>query len=121
MSSDRIEGSIKNGVGHLQDGAGGLTGDLNLQAKGKLNETAGFVQNLVGQAKDQLADVLDTAKDRAAAPIGTVQSFLRTTYDRNEDRLDDVKALVVKNPFAAIGLAAVIGIVLGLFLKRPAR
>jgi uncharacterized protein YjbJ (UPF0337 family) len=121
MASDRIEGSIKTGVGRLQDGAGGLTGDLGLQTRGKLNETAGFVQDLVGQAKDRFADVAGSAKDRVAAPLGAVQSLVRTNLERNEDRLDEIKALVVKNPLAAVGIAAVVGIVLGLFLKRSDR
>jgi uncharacterized protein YjbJ (UPF0337 family) len=121
MLGDRIEGSIKNGVGHLQDGAGGLAGDLPLQAKGKLNEAAGFVQDLVGQAKGHLADAVDTAKDRSSGSIETVRALVQNSLTRNEDRYDEIKALVVKNPLAAVGVAAAVGILFGLFLKRSSR
>jgi uncharacterized protein YjbJ (UPF0337 family) len=121
MSSDRIEGSIKNGFGRVQDGLGGLTGDSGLQAKGKLNEAAGFVQDVFGQAKDHVSDILDTARDRSSDGAERVQKGVRSALDRTPIDYADIEKVVVENPLAALGVAAIAGIVVGLLLRRPSR
>ena len=52
MSDEQIYGATRNGLGHLQDAAGGLTGDDRLQARGKLNRAAGSLQSALGKVKD---------------------------------------------------------------------
>jgi uncharacterized protein YjbJ (UPF0337 family) len=106
MASDQVEGIIKNGVGHLQDGAGGLTGDHELQAKGKLNEVAGFVQDKIGDLKDQARDGFGQAQDQAG-------KFLT----RATSRYDDIEHMVSENPLIAVGIATVVGIGVGLALR----
>lgn len=106
MASDHVEGVIKNGLGHLQDGAGGLSGDHTLQAKGKLNEAAGFVQEKIGDLKHQASDIVGQAQDQSG-------KFLT----RANARYDDVEHLVSENPLIAVGIAAVVGIGVGLALR----
>ena len=118
MSMDRIEGAVKTGVGRLQDGAGGLTGDTELQTRGKLNQAAGFVQDLVGQAKDHVSDLVDAAKHRSSDRGSLVQSRIRGALANPNLRYADVEKLVVQNPLAALGVAAFIGVGVGLLLKR---
>ena len=53
MTDDRIEGAMREGVGHVQDAVGGLTGDGRMQLEGKLNQAAGQVRNVyAGKARD---------------------------------------------------------------------
>ena len=99
MSEDRIEGAAKQGVGKLQDAAGGLVGSDKTQAKGKINEAAGSVQNTYGQIKDQAADVLDQARDQAGDVYEQVESYVR------------------EQPLAAIGVGVGVGVVLGMLLR----
>ncbi len=99
MSDDRIEGAAKQGVGRVQDAIGGLVGSDKTQAKGKMNEAAGSLQNTYGQVKDQAADVLDQAKDQAQDSYEQIESFIRD------------------QPFAAAAVAVGVGLILGMMLR----
>src|SRR4051794_27399498 len=57
MDDNRITGTAKNVGGNVQEAAGKLTGDTKLQAKGAVNQAAGDMEELYGQAKDAAADV----------------------------------------------------------------
>ena len=109
MPSDHVEGALKNGVGRVQDAAGGLVGDGDLQARGKLNEAAGFIQDKVGDLKDLTAEKFGRAQDQ-------VGGFLT----RATSRYGDAETLVSENPLIAVGIAADIGIGVGLALRGRA-
>lgn len=53
MDEDRIEGIGKQAKGRAQELAGKATGDAKLKAKGKINKTAGKIQNAVGGLKEE--------------------------------------------------------------------
>jgi uncharacterized protein YjbJ (UPF0337 family) len=95
MVEEQIEGALTNGVGHLQDGVGGLLGDIGLQAKGKLNQAAGNVQNAYGQIKDLALDAAGQARVRAEDAYGDIGVYVRE---------QPVKALVV-----GLGLGLLLG------------
>lgn len=88
MTDDRIEGAVRKGVGHVQDAVGGLTGDGRTQADGKLNQAAGSVQDMVGQARERASDL-----------YGEVEGYAKQ---------QPLAALAV-----TLGLGVVIGLVLG--------
>ena len=52
MDKDRIEGAGKQVKGAVKDATGKMTGDVKLQAEGKLDKAAGQVQSAVGKVKD---------------------------------------------------------------------
>jgi uncharacterized protein YjbJ (UPF0337 family) len=54
MDKDRIEGNVKKATGSFKEAVGKATGDRETEAKGKLEKTAGKVQNTYGKAKDEL-------------------------------------------------------------------
>jgi uncharacterized protein YjbJ (UPF0337 family) len=54
MDKDRIEGNVKKATGSVKEAVGKATGDRETEAKGKLEKTAGRVQNTYGKAKDEL-------------------------------------------------------------------
>lgn len=51
-TTDKIKGSIKEGIGKL-------TGDEEKEAEGKTQKNKGKVQNKFGEAKDKVRDKLD--------------------------------------------------------------
>jgi uncharacterized protein YjbJ (UPF0337 family) len=99
MSDDRIVGLVKEGVGRVQDAAGGLVGDEETRAKGKLNEVAGSVQNAYGQVKDQAQDAIEQAKDTAQVAYGSLDSYIR------------------QQPLPALAIGVGVGFLLGLLVK----
>ena len=86
MSEDRVEGGLKKAGGKLEDAWGGLTGDPERQAKGKVDQASGSAQDLVGQAKDRAGDIYDQVEQYAkgeplqvagiALAVGLVIGFL---------------------------------------------
>ncbi len=87
MDENRIEGAVKEGVGRVQDAFGGSFGDEGIQAKGKFNEAAGGLQNVYGQIVDRAKDIFDDAAD-----------------------------MIERQPYAAAGAAALLGLLAGLLI-----
>ena len=87
MQDDEIEGAIRDGVGRVQDAYGGATGDLGVQARGKLNQAAGKVQKAYGQASERARGLASNADE-----------------------------FVAEQPYLAIGAAALFGLVVGLLM-----
>jgi uncharacterized protein YjbJ (UPF0337 family) len=54
MNKDRVEGAGKQIKGAVKDAAGKMTGDVKLQAEGKMDKAKGQVQAAVGKAKDDI-------------------------------------------------------------------
>lgn len=54
MDKDRIVGALKRAKGSVEEAAGKLIGDAELEAKGKADKIEGSVQNAVGGLKDAL-------------------------------------------------------------------
>ena len=91
MSDNTIKGAATEGMGKVKDAAGGLTGDTSLQGEGKLDQ-------LTGSAQRQFGDTVDDGLDMA------------------QDRMEAATELVRDNPLAALGIAALLGFLLGLML-----
>ncbi len=54
MDKNRIEGSVKQVKGSVEEAAGKVLGDAKLTAKGKSDKVAGKIQNAVGGLNDTL-------------------------------------------------------------------
>lgn len=100
---DQVMGIAKQGVGRVEDAVGGLTGDVQTQAKGKLDQASGAAQQAYGQLKDGVRDAFENTLEAARARI--------------HDRLDDLEDRVIAKPLPALAIAGAIGLVLGLLLR----
>ncbi len=58
MSTNRIEGAVRKGVGAAKQAAGKATGNERLEAEGAAEKVAGTVQNKVGKGQDKLGDAI---------------------------------------------------------------
>lgn len=56
MDENRVEGSVRNIGGKVQEGIGRAAGDVGTQAKGQVNQAIGAAQDLYGQATDMARD-----------------------------------------------------------------
>lgn len=86
----KAEGLLDEAKGKVKDAAGGLTGDAGLQASGKVDQ-------LSGMAQQEFADL----------------------YDDAESKLEVATAFVQDRPLISLGIATVIGIIIGaIFFSR---
>ena len=58
-TNDRIEGGLDQAKGRAKDAWGGLTGDEQTQAEGKVDQAQGGLQEKLADAKDKINDFLD--------------------------------------------------------------
>lgn len=100
MTMDQVKGAAREDTGHVQDGYGGLIGDVGMQVKGKVNEVGGAAQQLYGKAVNQTEDALSRAQDRASATYGDVEGYLRA------------------RPLTAVSIGAGVGLLVGLLIGR---
>ena len=63
MDKDRIGGSVKEGVGKVEEGWGRATNDPDAEAKGEERQVEGKVQRGWGEAKDSVRDVVRDVTD----------------------------------------------------------
>ena len=56
MDKEHVKGAADKVKGSVKDAVGGLTGDTELQAEGKMDKAKGDVRKAVGDAKDAVKD-----------------------------------------------------------------
>ena len=65
MDENRVTGTARNVGGKVQEAAGKFTGDTKLKAQGVVNQAAGDIEDLYGQAKNAAADVAGSVQQGA--------------------------------------------------------
>ncbi|QDH14780.1 CsbD family protein [Oecophyllibacter saccharovorans] len=88
----KVEGLFKDAAGHVKEAAGNLTGDAKLQATGKMDQ-------LAGKAERDFADL----------------------YDAGETRIEAATAFIQERPLVSLGIATVVGLIVGGLLRRRRR
>jgi uncharacterized protein YjbJ (UPF0337 family) len=63
-AEQELKGAGQRIKGKVQEGAGRLTGDADLEADGHLNQAGGAVREKAGEAGRKVADALDDDRDR---------------------------------------------------------
>jgi ElaB/YqjD/DUF883 family membrane-anchored ribosome-binding protein len=102
MTEQQFEGLAKEGLGRIEDGAGGVIGDARLQARGKFDEAVGAIERTLGDVQ------------------GQAEQLIADAQARGQDAYDEVDAFVRRSPWIAVAIAAGIGLAAGLALK-PSR
>jgi uncharacterized protein YjbJ (UPF0337 family) len=72
VDENEFEGSARDLGGKVQDAIGGLTGDDELQAKGKVNQFTGKAQKTFGAAAEELRDTVNDQPLTALAIVAGV-------------------------------------------------
>jgi uncharacterized protein YjbJ (UPF0337 family) len=60
MDENRIEGTMKNASGKVEEGVGRLTGDARTRAEGVAKQAVGTAQDLYGQTADAARETAST-------------------------------------------------------------
>ena len=100
MNEDRVIGTARNLGGQAQEGFGRVTGDAKTQAEGVINQAAGAVQDLYGQAKESAADAADAVRRGA------------------KDAEDIVRDTIEQRPYTTALVALCVGWLIGRMGRR---
>jgi len=69
MDENQFEGTARDLGGKVQEAVGGITGDEEMQAKGKVNQFAGQAQKTFGDAKEELQEQIKNQPLTALAVV----------------------------------------------------
>jgi len=75
---DSLEGKADQLKGHIKDAAGGLSGDKDLQIKGKIDEMKGKVKDALGRAERKVEESRNKVDDSS-------NRFADSDPDRSRD------------------------------------
>jgi uncharacterized protein YjbJ (UPF0337 family) len=134
MSDQKIEGTVNDIKGKVKDAAGGLTGDMSLQASGKIDQLTGKAQGVAGDISGMASDAADKVSDKASDLAGRASGVLHDTaqtvregaaaaggkiYEAGSQAGDYVGYAVERQPLLSVlGLAA-LGYFVGYLVHSP--
>jgi len=72
VDENEFEGAARDLGGKVQDAIGGLTGDVDTQARGKWNQAAGKAQKTFGNAAEELRENVADSPLTALAIVGGI-------------------------------------------------
>ena len=85
MNSDQVEGTAREAVGKIREGAGNIIRDNQMQGQGVLDQTMGAIQHGYGQVTENARTLVDGAPDLDQL-ADTARKFKRrideTLYDQ---------------------------------------
>jgi uncharacterized protein YjbJ (UPF0337 family) len=108
MDKDRGVGSAKDLAGKAESTVGDVAGHVDIQAGGRIRETAGKVQNIYGQAKDA-----------SRGPTDTATAYAQKAIDASGEGAEVVARMVRDNPIQSLFIAGGIGFLLAMLLRQP--
>lgn len=125
MSENNFEGRLNVAAGGAETLAGRLGDDPVMQSQGDLRQAAGLAQQSAGKVQDAIAQVAESAtaavnrlSEQATTAVNSISDHAREAYGKASGRAqkvaETVDPFVKDQPYAALGVAAGVGLVLGL-------
>ncbi|MFZ0267601.1 DUF883 family protein [Caulobacter sp.] len=87
---------------------------VNGAAEAKLRSAASSAQDAYGDLKSAATETLGDTREK-------VQDALGRTREQLERRYDELEAYVQLRPAVAVGIAATVGVLVGLLLRGPSK
>jgi uncharacterized protein YjbJ (UPF0337 family) len=119
MNDDELEGKARKAVGAVQEGAGRLVGDEELEGRGVFNQAVGTLQDGYGRVRGAVKDLVEDAPGAARDAYATGRDYARrgaVTVTRVASDNTALTALV-----AGVAVAAVGWLVLGRRRRKEGR
>ena len=114
MNENTIQGDVKTGLGKAEGAAGDVLGDREMQAKGDARQVEGRAQDAIGSAQQAIGQVADQARDAASRVADQAQDAYGRVTDQVQTVKNTVDPFVREQPYAALAIAAVAGLLTGL-------
>ena len=140
MNRDNFEGGVRSTIGQGEKTFGQATGDRATEAQGAYDKATGKARSALGSAKDAVNEGVDTvsaldfsglrdevakltqtvaglAQKQMSSAMGAAGDSLSQSTAIAQDKFaaveDDVEARIKKNPWGAVVIAALIGLLIG--------
>jgi ElaB/YqjD/DUF883 family membrane-anchored ribosome-binding protein len=118
MSDGNPKGAQTSGVHSVEGVAGGASRNLGLRVQDAGEQLTGKIQ----AAADKVEDVISEAADEATMTISKFTDQAKDVYDRTSlaarKVAETVDPFVLRRPYAALGIVAALGVVIGLLMSR---
>jgi ElaB/YqjD/DUF883 family membrane-anchored ribosome-binding protein len=113
MNPESIEGKVKNGVGKVEEAAGEVLGDPGMQLSGEARQIEGQAEDAVGKAKEVIGKTVQRAREAVSEATDQAAETYQTLRKQAEGVAQTVDPFVKEQPYIAVMLAAVAGLILG--------
>ena len=127
MSRENLEGQVRSGIGQAEKIVGQAIGDKATATRGAYDDAAGKAQAALGSAKDAVNETVNAVssldlsglRNEVAKLAQTVSDLAHKQVSAGRDQVvgaveaADVETRIKKNPWAAVAIAALIGLLLG--------
>ena len=114
MNTNEFDGAINKGAGKARAVIGEALDDPYMELDGVERQIRGGVQEMIGQAQDAIADAADTVSATAAKVGERARETYADVTIRVQRVADQVDPFVKAQPYAALAVAALGGLMLGL-------
>ena len=116
MNPESIEGKVKNGIGQVESAAGEVLGDPGMQLSGEARQIEGAADDAIGKAKDAIGKTVTKAREVVSDAADQAADTYQTLRKQAEGVVHTVDPFVKEQPYIAVALAAVAGLILGALL-----
>jgi ElaB/YqjD/DUF883 family membrane-anchored ribosome-binding protein len=113
MNPESIEGKVNNGIGKVEAEAGEVLGDPGMQLSGEARQFEGAAEDAVGRAKEAIGKTAKMAREAVANATDHASETYQTLRKRAESVAVTVDPFVKEQPYIAVMLAAVAGLIVG--------
>jgi uncharacterized protein YjbJ (UPF0337 family) len=127
MNRESLEGQVRSGIGQAEKIVGQAIGDKATAAQGVYDDAAGKAQAALGSAKDAVNESVNAVsaldlsgmRNEIAKLAQTVSDLAHKQVTAGRDQVvgameaADVETRIKKNPWAAVAIAALIGLLIG--------
>jgi len=127
MTRESLDGHVRSGIGQAEKIVGQALGDKATMAQGAYDDAAGKAQAALGSAKDALNESVDAVsaldlsglRNEITKLAQIVSDLAHKQVSAGRDQVvgaveaADVETRIKKNPWAAVAIAALIGLLIG--------
>jgi ElaB/YqjD/DUF883 family membrane-anchored ribosome-binding protein len=122
MEPESIEGKVNNGVGKVEQAAGEVLGDPGMELRGEARQFEGAAEDAVGKAKEAIGKTVQRAREAVSEATDQAAGTYQALRKRAESVATTVDPFVKEQPYIAVMLAGIAGLILGaLFAGGGAR
>jgi ElaB/YqjD/DUF883 family membrane-anchored ribosome-binding protein len=113
MNPEKIEGKVNNGVGKVETAVGEVVGDPGMELRGEARQFEGSAEEAFGVAKEKIIRTARKAKGAMADAADQASDAYESLRIQAQSVADTVDPFVKEKPYAALGVAALFGFIVG--------